>query len=162
MTNVKWLARITLLDEPFAGYQQRHSYRVRTDDEEEGRPLTRMLPRALLIPPGIPEFPSRERTLPPGPCLLEGRAWSGFGVIADVKVSTDGGASWHEAELHAPVSPSAWHRWSYRWQPPGPGVYELRCRARDALGNVQPDEPTWNVGGYANNAVQRVPVTVTP
>jgi hypothetical protein len=25
---------------------------------------------------------------------------------------------------------------------------------------VQPDEADWNVGGYANNAVQRVPVTV--
>ena len=24
-----------------------------------------------------------------------------------------------------------------------------------------PLEPPWNVGGYANNAVQRVPVTVT-
>jgi hypothetical protein len=35
------------------------------------------------------------------------------------------------------------------------------CRATDTAGNVQPLEPPWNVGGYANNAVQRVPVTVT-
>ena len=31
----------------------------------------------------------------------------------------------------------------------------------DATGRMQPDTPPWNVGGYANNAVQRVTVTVT-
>ena len=31
---------------------------------------------------------------------------------------------------------------------------------RDDAGNVQPLEAAWNVGGYANNSVQRVPVTV--
>jgi Mo-co oxidoreductase dimerisation domain len=36
----------------------------------------------------------------------------------------------------------------------------LCCRATDATGASQPDGPTWNVGGYANNAVQRVPVLV--
>jgi hypothetical protein len=38
----------------------------------------------------------------------------------------------------------------------------MRCPLRPCAnaGNVQPLEPVWNVGGYANNAVQRVPVTV--
>jgi hypothetical protein len=36
----------------------------------------------------------------------------------------------------------------------------LCCRARDEAGNEQPLEPPWNVGGYANNAVQRVDVEV--
>jgi sulfane dehydrogenase subunit SoxC len=36
----------------------------------------------------------------------------------------------------------------------------LCCRARDAAGNVQPLDERWNVHGYADNAVQRVPVTV--
>jgi hypothetical protein len=30
----------------------------------------------------------------------------------------------------------------------------------EQLWNRQPDEPAGNVGGYANNAVQRVPLTV--
>jgi hypothetical protein len=37
----------------------------------------------------------------------------------------------------------------------------LCCRATDAAGRTQPAEPAWNRKGYANNAVQRVPVTVT-
>ena len=41
-----------------------------------------------------------------------------------------------------------------------PGRHVLACRARDEAGNVQAGEPRWNVGGYANNEVQRVVVTV--
>src|SRR5207244_1106689 len=61
MTNVKWLAEIRVATEPFEGYQQDHSYRLRQAEEDEGEPLTRMLPRALMVPPGIPEFQTRER-----------------------------------------------------------------------------------------------------
>jgi hypothetical protein len=36
----------------------------------------------------------------------------------------------------------------------------LSARAHDASGRSQPDEAPWNVGGYSNNAIQRIPVTV--
>jgi sulfane dehydrogenase subunit SoxC len=36
----------------------------------------------------------------------------------------------------------------------------LCCRATDEAGDAQPLEPEWNLGGYENNAVQRVPVLV--
>ena len=35
----------------------------------------------------------------------------------------------------------------------------LCCRATDETGDAQPLEPEWNLGGYENNAVQRVPVS---
>jgi sulfane dehydrogenase subunit SoxC len=160
MASVKWLERITVLDRAFEGYQQRVGYRLRQAEEEPGEALGRMLPRALMIPPGIPEFLTRERLVEQGPCLLEGRAWSGYGPIAEVSVSWDGGATWHEAELAAQRTPWAWAGWRYVWEPRSPGRYELACRARDAAGNEQPVEPRWNLGGYANNTVQRVAVTV--
>ena len=159
MTNVKWLAGITVLDRPFEGMQQLMSYRLRQEASEDGVPLTRMLPRALLAPPGIADFPTRSRTVAAGPCPLEGRAWSGWGPISAVEVSTDGGRTWREARLEHDDSPWAWCLWSLDWEAT-PGGHELRCRARDAAGNSQPDEPAWNLGGYANNAVQRVAVTV--
>jgi sulfane dehydrogenase subunit SoxC len=160
MTSVKWLERITVLDAPFDGFQNRQSYRLRRIEDEPGEPLTRMLPRALMAPPGIPEFLSRERVADLGPCRLEGRAWSGFGKIAGVEVSADDGATWSTAELGEQPSRWAWAAWSLTWEPPAPGRYELACRARDEEGNVQPLVPPWNLGGYANNAVQRVVVTV--
>ncbi len=160
MASVKWLTRVTLLDRPFAGHQQAHAYRFRRDEDDEGTPLGRIAPRALMVPPGLPHFPTRERTLAPGPCTIEGRAWSGSGRIVAVEVSTDGGASWEEAELDEPRrSRWAWRGWRHNWNAT-PGEHVLCCRARDESGNVQPLEAPWNVGGYVNNGVQRVPLTV--
>jgi DMSO/TMAO reductase YedYZ molybdopterin-dependent catalytic subunit len=161
MTNVKWLTRITLLAEPFTGYQQARGYRLRQSDEDEGEPLTRMVPRALMVPPGIPDFMTRERTVEAGTVTIEGRAWSGHAPVATVEVSTDDGATWQQAQLDPPdLGRWAWRRWSYEWNDAEPGRHVLACRARDEAGNGQPAEPQWNVGGYANNEVQRVVVTV--
>ena len=161
MTNVKWLTEIGVLREPFSGYQQSWSYRIRQHEDEEGEPLSRMLPRSLLVPPGIPEFLTRERLVPAGEVVLQGRAWSGLAPVASVEVSADGGESWASAALEPEGGePWAWRGWSYRWQAE-PGSWVLCSRARDEAGNEQPLEPAWNLGGYANNAVQRVPATVT-
>ena len=161
MTSVKWLARITVLDAAFDGYQMRQSYRLRHEEGDEGEPLSRMQIRSLMVPPGIPEFLSRSRVVTAGACVLRGRAWSGEAEVTDVEVSADGGETWGEAELEDGVlGPWAWRAWSFTWRAK-PGEHVLCSRARDAAGNVQPLEPVWNVGGYSNNAVQRVPVTVT-
>jgi DMSO/TMAO reductase YedYZ molybdopterin-dependent catalytic subunit len=160
MTSVKWLARITVAAEPFDGYQQRRSYRLREHEDEEGTPVDRIQVRALLIPPGIPEFATRARVVRAGACVLEGRAWSGEAEVAGVEVSDDGGATWAGAELlPGALGRWAWRSWRFDWDA-RPGERELCCRARDAAGNVQPLVPPWNLGGYANNAVQRVVVTV--
>jgi sulfane dehydrogenase subunit SoxC len=160
MTSVKWLSRITLLDEPFDGYQMSHAYRLRQEEEEPGEPVTRIAPRSLMVPPGIPDFLTRDRVVDAGPCEINGRAWSGEAEIAAVEVSTDGGASWAEVELEdTRLGRWAWQSWRFTWDAE-PGEYELCCRARDAAGNEQPLAAPWNVGGYKNNAVQRIVVTV--
>ncbi|MGH3137113.1 MAG: sulfite oxidase [Gaiellaceae bacterium] len=161
MTSVKWLAHIAVVDEPFVGYQMRHSYRLRQDEDEPGEPIMRVAPRSLMVPPGIPEYQSRSRVVSAGACELTGRAWSGEAEVAGVDVSTDGGATWNEAVLgDVALGRWAWRSWSFTWDVE-PGEYELCCRARDAAGNIQPLDPPWNVGGYMNNAVQRVAVFVT-
>jgi DMSO/TMAO reductase YedYZ molybdopterin-dependent catalytic subunit len=160
MTHVKWLDSITVLTEPFEGYQQTKQYRTKVTDEEDGEPVTRMLPRSLMIPPGIPDFPDRKRFLEAGPCELEGRAWSGWAPITRVEVSTDGGDTWEDAALDDPVGEHGWLRWAYRWDGATPGEHELVSRATDGAGNTQPDVVEWNTGGYVNNAPQRVAVTV--
>jgi sulfane dehydrogenase subunit SoxC len=160
MTNVKWLAGITVLDEPFQGYQHTAAYRYRAVEEDEGTPVTRMQPRSLMVPPGIPDFNTRERTVHAGPCVLEGRAWSGWAPVTRVEVSTDAGETWADAELEPLDSRWGWRGWRFDWAADEPGEYVLCCRAHDEAGNVQPDEADWNVGGYSNNAPQRVPVTI--
>jgi len=161
MTSVKWLSRIALVAEPFDGYQMRQSYRLRQEEDERGEPITAIAPRSLMIPPGIPEFLSRARVVEAGPCELVGRAWSGVSEIVGVDVSTDSGRTWAAAELaDAALGRWAWRSWRFSWNAE-PGEHELCCHARDAAGNEQPLEPPWNLGGYMNNAVQRVTVSVT-
>jgi DMSO/TMAO reductase YedYZ molybdopterin-dependent catalytic subunit len=159
MTHVKWLDEITVTDTPFEGWQQAVAYHLRASEEEQGTPVTRILPRSLVVPPGIPDFLTRTRFLEPGTCTVTGRAWSGWGPIERIGVSTDGGETWADAELAAPLSEFAWRGWSYVWDAE-PGEHELCSRATDATGRTQPLSPEWNFDGFCNNAVQRVRVVV--
>ena len=159
MTSVKWLKRISVLSEPFDGYQNARAYRYRRSEDEDGTPVTRMAPRSLMVPPGIPEFLSRQRHLEAGHHTLVGKVWSGWAPIEQVDVSTDGARSWQPARLGPAVDTGAWHPWTFSWEADA-GDHELCSRARDAAGNLQPDGLDWNFGGYAVNAVQRVRVTV--
>jgi len=160
MTDVKWLRSITVIDEPFAGYQQATAYHHRTETGDAGVPVTRMLPRALMVPPGVPDFMSRTRFVVPSIQQVGGRAWSGQAPIVNVDFSADGGVSWAPVTLDEPVSPYAWRGWTCRWDATRPGEYELCVRAADASGNVQPLEQSWTTEGVENNAVQRVRVVV--
>jgi len=159
MAHVKWLDRIAALAEPFDGYQNTVSYRMRTDPDEAGEPLGRIRVRSLMAPPGVPTFPERERMVAAGPLTMQGRAWSGSAPIERVEFSADGATTWTDAVVDPAPAPHAWHRWAVDWVAE-PGVHELACRATDAAGATQPMEPEPNLGGYANNAVQRVRVTV--
>ncbi len=158
MAHVKWLREIRVVDEPFCGFQDA-AYRLRQDAGEQGEPVTRIAPRALLVPPGFPDFMSRERIVRPGAVHVTGRAWSGHAPIARVEVSTDGGASWAQTDLGAEAGgPWAWRSWSFTWHAV-PGRHVLAARATDRAGNVQPSSQVWNSGGFANNFVHLVPVT---
>ncbi|QNN52069.1 sulfite oxidase [Nocardioides mesophilus] len=158
MAHVKWLRSITVIDHPFDGYQNA-AYRLRQQPDDEGVPVTRIEPRALLMPPGDPDFMSRDRVLRPGPVRLRGRAWSGWGGVTRVEVSTDGGATWRDAALGPDEHRWAWREFTLDWEA-GPGEHLLRARAHDATGRVQPVEPAWNRGGFTNTADDPVRVVV--
>jgi DMSO/TMAO reductase YedYZ molybdopterin-dependent catalytic subunit len=158
MASVKWLERIELLEQPFDGYQQAVGYRYKKQPGEEGTAVRLMKPKALILPPGIPDWYTRRRLVEHGTVEVAGRAWSGAGAaIARVELGVDG--AWQDAEVEARGARFAWQRWRAKWQAT-PGEHELACRATDADGAVQPLEPDWNMGGMGNNAVQRMQVTV--
>jgi DMSO/TMAO reductase YedYZ molybdopterin-dependent catalytic subunit len=159
MTHVKWLTRIRVLDEPFTGYQNVKGYRYRTSDDDPGTPVERIKVRSLMVPPGFPSFQPRARNLQAGPCRLAGRAWSGTASVVRVEISTDDGATWADADLGPEPASYAWHSWSFEWNAE-PGTHVVCSRATDADGTTQPDEAEWNVGGYCNNAIERVEVLV--
>jgi DMSO/TMAO reductase YedYZ molybdopterin-dependent catalytic subunit len=158
MAHVKWLVGVDVVDAPFAGFQQAVAYRMRMDADESGAPVERIAPRALLVPPGFPDFMSRTRVVRPGPIVLEGRTWSGKAPVDRVEVSTDGGVTWDYATLE----PNTGHRWAWRrftheWAAT-PGRYRLTARATTTDGETQPLAQAWNRGGFANNATHIVAV----
>jgi DMSO/TMAO reductase YedYZ molybdopterin-dependent catalytic subunit len=157
MTSVKWLASIEAVTEPFEGYQQAVAYRLQESEDEFGEPYSRIRVRALMIPPGITDYPARRRFVDAGPVALRGRAWSGKAPIDRVEVAVDG--EWADATLGPSIGDWAWRGWDFAWQAPV-GDHELACRATDAEGNAQPFDPPWNYQGMGNNVVQRVAVTV--
>ncbi|HEY7631480.1 MAG TPA: sulfite oxidase [Thermoleophilaceae bacterium] len=157
MTSVKWLTAIEAVERPFEGFQQAVAYRYQKDADDPGEPVQRIRVRAMMIPPGTPDFFSRRRFVDAGHVALSGRAWSGNGPVRRVEVAID--EQWADASLAPPVGDFAWRGWSFDWDATA-GEHELACRATDAAGNVQPLEPPWNYQGMGNNVVQRVPVTV--
>ena len=159
MASVKWLDRIEALDRPFDGYQQVGTYHYRSKPGEKGVPITTIRVKSLLVPPGVPSWYERQRLVERGTVRLLGRAWTGGGgTVSKVEVGVDG--AWRPATLAAKsVDRFAWQAWHYDWQAE-PGEHEIACRATDETGAVQPDAPAWDAGGFGNNSVQRVRVTV--
>jgi DMSO/TMAO reductase YedYZ molybdopterin-dependent catalytic subunit len=157
MTSVKWLRSIEAVAAPFEGYQQADAYRYQRDEDDPGEPVDRMRVRALMAPPGIPDFLTRHRLVDAGPVELSGRAWSGTAPVERVEVAIDG--TWQDAMLDPPLGPFAWRGWHATWDAT-PGEHVLACRATDAAGGTQPSDPPWNLQGMGNNEIQRVAVTV--
>ena len=154
MTSVKWLVGIRGVEEPFTGYQNAVAYRYRFSSDDQGWPVTKIAPRVLMVPPGVPDFYTRRRYVDAGRVVLEGRVWSGMSQVEIVEVSTNGGRLWGGAPMDPPIGKYAWRRWTYEWDAE-PGETTLCCRTPG-----QPYEAPWNVGGYAVNHPHRIEVTV--
>ncbi|MFB0930517.1 MAG: molybdopterin-dependent oxidoreductase [Ascidiaceihabitans sp.] len=158
MASVKWLTHIEALTKPYDGHQQVKTYQFKMHKDDPGIPIRNIRVKSLMVPPGVPDWSTRKRFVHAGEVNLVGRAWSGCGVpIETVEVEIAG--QWRTAKLSEKNDRYAWQKWTYSWQAE-PGVYVLRCRARDMNGNVQPLDPPWDQAGFANNAAQQVNVFV--
>lgn len=131
-TNVKWLRRLKLGDRPFETREETSKY---TDLMPDGRArqFTFFMEAKSVI-----TFPSGGQHLRQrGFYEISGLAWSGHGKIRRVDVSTDGGASWHEAQLQEPILSKCLTRFRLPWRWEG-GPALLQSRAIDETGYVQP------------------------
>ena len=158
MASVKWMNRIEAWDRAYDGHQQIGTYIYKEKREETGTPVTTIRVKSLMVPPGIPDWYTRNRFVDAGRVTIHGRAWSGAGVpIANVELGIDD--RWMAAELAQAAGKYAWRGWSFNWDAK-PGTYVLSCRATDAEGETQPLSPRWDVAGFGNNYVHRIKVTV--
>jgi DMSO/TMAO reductase YedYZ molybdopterin-dependent catalytic subunit len=144
VASVKWLQRIEVLDRPFQGYFQTQKYTIQrqTSHGPERAVVGAMALKAEII------RPYAGAVLGLGTNRLFGVAWAGDQAVAHVRVSTDGGQTWDEAELIGPRAPYSWTLWEYLWEVAEAGDYTLLVRAEAANGAIQPLRHDPLLGGY--------------
>jgi len=153
VASVKWLQRIDVLTEPYAGeFQTGHYMYEWPDREREAVSLMRV--RARITSPAASSMIDR------GTHTVRGKAWSGTGPVTQVDVSLTGEGDWHPARVQPPSGPYQWQDWSFEWAADEVGRHTLRARATDAAGHTQPEVPPWNRLGYGNNAVEVIYIDV--
>lgn len=125
---VKWLSRLTLAADRPEGLFTTQLYNRRVD----GRlaPVRELDVHAVIV------TPADGATLRPGRHVVEGWAWSAWGVRV-VEVSVDGGATWQPARVAPRGTDHQWQQFTYPWEA-APGRHELHVRAGDERGRTQP------------------------
>ena len=169
----QWLAAIDVREASSDNYFQAVAYRryprdmsAATHDPAKGVELTELEVNCLIAEPADGAAVSEGRARVRGVAYTGGSA-----MITRVEVSGDGGKSWSEARLEAPVGATIPHdsseHWTWRifecdvevaFDHDDTGV--LVARAFDDLGAEQPPdaERLWNFKGYMNNAWPRVTI----
>jgi sulfane dehydrogenase subunit SoxC len=130
-SNVKWLRRIELSDRPFMTREETSKY---TDPmaNDTARMFSFVMDARSLI-----TYPTYPVTVGKGWIEINGIAWTGYGKITRVDVSTDGGNTWTAARLQEPVLPKAHTRFRHLWNWDGREAV-IMSRAIDETGYVQP------------------------
>jgi len=132
INNVKWLRRIDLVDEPYMAMMETSRYPSMRLDGKSRWFEFELGPKSVITrPAGGYKMPG------PGFHEITGLAWSGAGAVKRVEVSTDGGKTWKDAELHNPIARKAHTRFSAPWTWDGKETI-LLSRCTDDQGTVQP------------------------
>jgi sulfane dehydrogenase subunit SoxC len=157
-SNVKWLRRLKLMDQPAMSREETSKYTDLMPDGKARQFTFDMEPKSFIT------RPSGGDTLPgPGLYELTGIAWSGRGAITGVEITMDGGNTWEPAQLQTPVLPKAHTRFRWMWKWDGKeALFASRCT--DESGYTQPPLPQLvEVRGvnsnYHNNSIQAWKIT---
>ena len=89
---------------------------------------------------------------------MRGIAFDGGYGITEVLFSEDGGQTWREAALGKDLGKYSFREWMTPITPQRAGVYELKVKATNRIGQSQPVEALWNPAGYMRNVVETVRV----
>jgi DMSO/TMAO reductase YedYZ molybdopterin-dependent catalytic subunit len=156
MASVKWLCRIIVTDQPFAGYYQSidYSYWERRGELPTLVPITSMQVKAEVAWPAAGDVLPKDSDV-----RVRGAAWTSGAEITKVELSLDAGSSWTKTQLLGNHEENAWRLWQFDWRTPDkPGKQTLVARATDSLGRTQPLTHNSDRGTYMIN--HRLPIEV--
>jgi DMSO/TMAO reductase YedYZ molybdopterin-dependent catalytic subunit len=93
------------------------------------------------------------------PVTIAGWALAGPSGVKRVQVSSDDGASWHDAEIAENPSPYIWTVWKYQFTPQSRGEYVVKVKATDGNGKTQPKIDVDTSDGMSAQPRMRLDVT---
>ena len=133
MANIKWLARIEVIDRRYEGRHIARNYQtLRAVHSVDGTVwLDTSISRNNL------KSVIARVTRRAGQYRISGAAWGGTAAITGVDVRMDGGP-WRPAAMDRRDGGFGWLLWSMPWDNVAPGPHTLVSRARNARGEVQP------------------------
>jgi DMSO/TMAO reductase YedYZ molybdopterin-dependent catalytic subunit len=165
----KHLTHIRALTEPDTNFWMKPAYQIPDTPNGSTTPEAVKEGKVKLVPIGHVNMPVRSFIVDPDdsvpvvrghPTVIRGVAFSGYGGIRKVEVSTDDGQTWQPAKLGRDLGRHAFREYQFVWTPKLAGLQTIAVRATDTAGNVQPDTPVWNPGGYLWNKIERQQVLV--
>jgi sulfane dehydrogenase subunit SoxC len=132
--SVKYLRHIKVVDQPYHAWNEAMNHSIpRADVGGKARWYHFQFgPKSVITRPS-----AGLKLAGPGYAQITGIAWSGGGVVKKVDISTDGGLTWKEAKLEAPVLPRAHTRFTFDWAWDGQEAV-IMSRCTDELDEVQP------------------------
>ncbi|HEX6616345.1 MAG TPA: sulfite oxidase [Gemmatimonadales bacterium] len=161
--SVKWLGRITLLEEPSPNYFQRSAYRIqRAINPQDPRDVTSGTALSGVPLNAVIGDPLPDQVIRAGRVQVRGWAMGSMGRrVSSVELSPNGGRDWIAARLSAESEDWTWNFWEATVEL-APGRHTLVVRATDSTGTTQPEAvaAAWNVKGYCNNGWHRVAIQV--
>jgi sulfane dehydrogenase subunit SoxC len=134
--NIKWLRRLKFGDRPFMTRWETARY---TQLQADGKAIQFQLRQEVN---SVITSPSGMMEIKPGYNRITGLAWSGYGKITRVEISTDGARTWKDAGLGNPILPKAQTRFQMDWEWNGEPT-KIASRSTDEKGNVQPDRKSF-------------------
>ena len=150
-TNVKWLRRIEISDQPWMTREETSKYTYPVKDRIRQFSFD-MDARSIIT------YPSYPNKIEPGWIEIRGIAWSGRGKVQKVEVSTDAGKTWKIARLQGPILDKAHTAFRHLWQWDGSQT-EIMSRATDETGYVQPSLKQLTVARGAGGGYHMNPIT---
>src|SRR3989442_1097373 len=130
---VKWLKHIKVVDQPYITWNEAMNHSIpRPDLGGKSRwHHFQMAPKSVIT------RPSSGHTLSgPGFYEITGLAWSGYGTVRRVEISIDGGKTWKDARLQAPILRMAHTRFNFDWNWDGQETV-IQSRCTDDQGETQ-------------------------
>ena len=164
---MKHLISIEPIDKPFDGFWMKAAYRIptgmfptvqrfATQENAMTTPITEMVVNSLITSPAEgARFRASE------PVNVTGVAWDGGYGIRSVAVSTDNGATWHEAALGQDMGKYSFRPWTYRFTAAAAGMQKILAKASNRLGETQVETLIFNGAGYHNNVVRPTTIVIT-